>query len=261
MCRLTAYLGEPIPASTLLYGGSHSLLRQSWSPRALLRGSVNADGWGVSWWNDGRAVRLARAEPAWYDPDVRGVLDSVTLPCGVAALRNATEGLPVGAAAVPPLVRGRWAFVLNGYVPHFRSRHMRALREALSDELYAELAGSSDAETLFFLVLAALEAGAAPEAALERVVATVLGRVAEEGGEECQLTLLLADGKRVVVALASNVERTNSLNVLEEGALAPRGVLVASEPLDEEPGWRPVPPHHVLTVDSSGVRTKRLTEG
>lgn len=261
MCRLTAYRGAPLPLSTLLHGGSHPLLRQSWAPEELLSGTVNADGWGVTWWHEGRAVRLARAEPAWYDPDLRGVLGSVSAPCAVAALRNASEGLPVSAAAVPPFVRGPWSFVMNGSVPGFRHHHMRALRGELPDALYAALRGSSDAETLFLLSVASLEAGATAAQALHRVVRTVLGRVEDRGGGECQLALLLADGDRIAVALASNVERTNSLYVVEGGRLAPGGVLVASERLDDDAGWRAVEPHHLLTIGPGGVRTEPLEVG
>ena len=47
MCRLTAYAGEPLTADALVFGGTHSLLEQSYVPRELLHGHVNADGYGV----------------------------------------------------------------------------------------------------------------------------------------------------------------------------------------------------------------------
>ncbi|MGD2069420.1 MAG: class II glutamine amidotransferase [Gemmatimonadota bacterium] len=258
---MTAYLGAPIAASTLVYGGEHSLLRQSWAPRELLTGSVNADGWGVAWWRDGRAVRLARAEPAWYDPGVRAVLEGAPSGCGVAAIRNATPGIPVGPHAVAPFVRGPWAFVLNGWVPDFRQRHMRALRRGLPDELYGALTGSSDTETLFLLAVRAMDEGASPGEALQDVVRRALDGVEERGGGECQLALLLADGREVAVALASNVERTHSLYVVEGGRLAPDGVLVASERLDDDGGWRRLPAHHLLTVQEAGVEIRPLERG
>ena len=49
MCRLTAYAGEPLTADALVFGGTHSLLEQSYDPRELLHGHVNADGYGVVW--------------------------------------------------------------------------------------------------------------------------------------------------------------------------------------------------------------------
>ena len=261
MCRLTAYLGEPLPVSTLLYGGDHSLLEQAWAPRELLAGSVNADGWGVAWWREGRAVRLARAEPAWYDPGIRDILEGIRSGGAVAALRNATPGLPVGPTAVAPIVRDAWAFVLNGFVPRFRRDHMRALRRDLPDDLYGALEGSTDTETLFLLAVAGVREGIPPAEALEGIVEGVLERVVTTGGADCQLTLLLSDGERLAAVTASNVERANTLYVLEAGRLAPDGVLVASEALDDARGWTRVPPHHLLVVEAGGVRMRKLAAG
>ena len=47
-----------------MFGGDHPLFVQSWEARELLSGTVNADGWGISWWRDGEVARLARAEPS-----------------------------------------------------------------------------------------------------------------------------------------------------------------------------------------------------
>ena len=44
MCRLAAYLGEPIPLAEALYRPSHSLQKQAYAPRELVDGYVNVDG-------------------------------------------------------------------------------------------------------------------------------------------------------------------------------------------------------------------------
>ena len=44
MCRLAAYLGAPLSPARLVFDGSHSLYEQSWAPRELLSGTLNADG-------------------------------------------------------------------------------------------------------------------------------------------------------------------------------------------------------------------------
>lgn len=253
MCRLTAYLGAPIPASTLLFGGSHPLYRQAWAPREMLSGSVNADGWGVTWWEGGRPARLARPEPVWHDPDLERVLERIELRCGLAALRNTTPGLPVDSVSVPPLVHDRWSFVLNGYVPAFRARHMRDLRRALPDDLYGSLRGSSDTETLFLLVVDALRQGASLAEALHAVARRLLERVERAGGGECQLTMLVSDGDALAVTSTSNVEASNSLYWLEGASPAPEGVLLASEALDADGAWRRLPSHRTLVVGAEGT--------
>ncbi|MBW3535528.1 MAG: class II glutamine amidotransferase [Gemmatimonadetes bacterium] len=252
MCRLTAWVGEPRPLDVLVFGGTHPLLEQAWAPRELLEGSVNADGWGVTWWSEGRMARLASSRPVWQEPDLEGVLAATRAGVGVAALRNATPGLPVDEASVPPLALDGRAFVLNGSVPDFRERHARALRSELPDPLYGRLSGVSDAETLFLMVMDEVGRGSGRGEALDAVAERVLDRIGDGG--ECQLAMLLADAEGLSVRLASNVERTNSLYVLEGSGLAGGGTLVASEALDGDPAWRRVGDHGRVDVGGDGVR-------
>ncbi len=247
MCRLVAYHGTALSPERAVFGGDHSLYEQSWAPRELLSGSVNVDGYGVVWYPEAGGAdepaapaRIARTEPIWHDPDLRQVLGAVRSTVVLAALRNATPGLPVDRAGLLPLVHGRRSFVLNGWVPDFRERHMRALRSALPDDLYAALQGVSDAETLFLLVVAQLEAGLEPVQALRAVVAQVEGRL--DDGEWAPLTMALAapDGVWVLNAAAGQ-GRCNSLYWSVGASLASGGVLIASEALDGDPSWRPVP--------------------
>lgn len=252
MCRLTAYLGRPIPAATLVFGGDHPLFEQSWRPQELLSGSVNADGYGVAWYgpdgggDPGQPGRIVGERPIWSDEaDLRQSLPLLRSRCIVAALRNGTPGIPLDRSGLLPMVDGRWTFALNGYVPDFRALRMRALRATLPDALYARLQGSSDSETLFLIALAALEGGADPAGALAEVVRRVADRV---GGTEAQLNMLLTDGRTLAVVRAGTVASTNSLYLAEGHPLAPDGVLFASERLDGHESWRAVEPHHVIVV-------------
>jgi glutamine amidotransferase len=233
MCRLVAYLGPPISPAHLVFAGEHSLYEQSWSPRELLSGSVNADGYGMVWYARGRPARIAEARPIWYDGDLAQTLAAIESTCVVAALRNATPGLPVERSGVSPLVLERWTFVLNGFVPEFRQRHMRALRSRLPDELYAELRGVSDSETLFLLAVAALRAGASLVEAL--------------------------DGERIAAIRTSTVLLTNSLYVAKRPPFAPVGVVLASEPPETGAVWEPVDGHSWIEIAPDGtVRSEVL---
>lgn len=245
MCRLVAYVGEPTSAAPLVFGGTHSLFRQSWDPRELLSGSVNGDGYGVVWYADGRPRRIAEARPIWHHEGLERTLQVLESTCVIAALRNGTPGLPVDRAGLLPFTHRQWTFVLNGFVPDFRKRHMRALRASLPDHLYAELRGSSDAETLFLLAVAALENGAGPVEALCAAAGAVSARV---GKEEAQLAMLLADGRSTSVLLTSTVTRANSLYVGRRCAQGPGGTVLASEALDGAAGWERVPAHSVVTL-------------
>lgn len=258
MCRLVAYAGAETTLAPLLYGGAHSLHRQSWEPRELLTGSVNADGWGMAWHDGGRARRLAEPRPVWQEEHLRGVLEGIRAPVAVAALRNATPGIPPDRSGLLPLVAGEWSFVLNGYVPDFRRAHMRALRSTLPDELYGTLRGSSDSETLFLLALAAMDGGADPGTALDEVAARVRQRV---GADEAQLTLVLGGSDGVRALRTSTVARTNSLYLARGHALAPGGALLASERLDEAGSWEELPAHARVRVDADGGVEVEALEG
>lgn len=256
MCRLLAYLGAPTSPAPLVFGGEHSLYRQSWAPRELLSGSVNADGYGVVWYRDGRPARIAERRPIWYDDDLRGTLAGIESHCIFAALRNGTPGIPVDDSGQLPLLHGRWSFALNGFVPDFRQRHMRALRASLPDDLYAELRGSSDSETLFLVTLAALREGTSMVDALTDTVRTVRERVADA---QAQLNMVMCDGRRLAAVRTGTRPVPNSLYVGEQPAFAAGGVVLASEIPEAGGSWHAVEPHGWVRLDTSGrVEAGRL---
>jgi glutamine amidotransferase len=256
--RLVAYLGEPLSPAQLVFGGEHSLYRQSREPRELLEGSLNADGYGVVWYSGGSPRRLAGTCPIWHEEDLENTLAAVSSPCVVAAVRGEAEASgPLDRSGLQPLTLGPWTFVLDGRVPDFRKRHMRALREGLPDELYAELRGSSDGETLLLLAVAAVNDGATTAEGLESTARAVLGRVGKHVA--AQLNMLLTDGLSLAALRSSTVLVTNSLYVARHSPFAPEGIVVASERLGAGAAWQAVDGHHVLEVDPSGtMRTEMV---
>ena len=258
MCRLAAYEGAPLSLDVLVFQGDHALYRQSWAPRELLSGSVNVDGYGIVWPGDPHTPlrRLARLEPVWHDPDLPGTLAEVSAERSLAALRNATPGLPVDRAGLLPLVHGPWALAMNGYIPGFRERHMRALREPLSDEWYARLHGSSDAETLFLRLVQLLEEGSGPGEALLAIRDAVGRRL--DPGEVSPLTMVLL-GPEGVTALHTTLNgAVNSLYRASGTEMAPEGALLASEPLDDDAQWEAVPPHSLVRMTRDGTEITPL---
>jgi glutamine amidotransferase len=258
MCRLAAYLGPPGPLKPLVFGGPHSLYRQSWDPRELRTGSVNADGWGVVWPDgDGGLVRLADTVPIWHTPDLAGVLGAIHAPLALAALRNATPGLPIDRAGALPMVHGRWAMAMNGYLPDFRAHWMRRLRSELADEWYGRLRGSSDAETLFLLLLQTMEAGAEPAEALLSVRRRVASGL--DSAATAPLTLLLMGQGELHVLHSTLNGPTNSLYLSRDSTLVPEGgVLVASEPFTPGEAWEAVPGESLVEVSPAGVAVTPL---
>ncbi|MDP1820167.1 MAG: ergothioneine biosynthesis protein EgtC [Acidimicrobiales bacterium] len=242
MCRHLAYLGPPRSLSSLLYEPPHSLERQSWRPQHQREGAMNADGWGVGWWDPARRAEPARyrtAAPMWTDRSFRSVAELVHAGAIVAATRSATPPSPVVSTGNAPFVSGPWLFSLNGFVTGFRGPIGEHLRRAVSEERSVGIEGSADTEVLFALVLDQLDAGVPPPTALTKVTTDVLD--ATRG----RLNFLLCDG-HTLTATASG----NSLFTLRGAGLADGGVVVASEPLDDHPAWEPVADGSVVVATS-----------
>ncbi|MDP1803678.1 MAG: hypothetical protein Q8K72_00790, partial [Acidimicrobiales bacterium] len=73
------------------------------------------------------------------------------------------------------------------------------------------------------------------------------------GQGRAKLNLLLSDGQRVLATTWGN-----SLFTLADAGLADGGVLVASEPLDDDPAWSPVPDGSLVEASTAGVKLSPL---
>ena len=230
MCRHLAWLGSPRSVASLVLERPHGLLQQSWAPRRQNRGLLNADGWGVGFYADGRPepVRWRSARPLWGETSFASVAPVLTSGAVLAAVRSATEGMPTDESAAAPFTDGRWLLSHNGRVD----------REVLPTRRDAESVCDS----------AVLAAHVFAEGA-ERVAETVKAVAALD--PDAFLTLLLTDGTRV-----TGVTWGDSLSYLVE----PDGVVVASEPWDDDPRWVDVPDRHLLEVTPDGV-TRTALEG
>ncbi len=250
MCRHLAYLGPPRSLASLLYEPSHSLEEQSWKPQRQRTGAMNADGWGVGWWDPGvrpEPARYRTAAPMWTDRSFRSVAEVVQAGACLAAVRSATPPSPIVETGNAPFSAGPWLFSLNGFVRDFRGPAGVTLRKAVSDERSIGIDGTSDSEVLFALALDALDAGAPPAEALARVIAGAADLA------ECFLNLVLHDGHTIVATTWGN-----SLSTLRGTGLATRGVLVASEPLDDDPAWVDVPDHSVVRATCTELEVTPL---
>lgn len=228
MCRHLAYLGPPVTLDHLLLSQPHSLLRQTWAPRHQTGSRLNADGFGVGWYDFDRRREPARyrtARPMWADRSFASMAGVIASGAVLAAARSASPGNPIEESGNAPFTHGPWLFSHNGTVDDFHEGAGTTLRRMVSDDRLGVIEGASDSEVLFALALDRLDAGAAPVEALDDVV-EVVGKVS--GG---RVNLLLTDGVRVAATACGN-----SLFVLE----ADDAVVVASEPYDDDGRWRPV---------------------
>jgi len=249
MCRHLAYLGPSLPLSALLFDPPHSLARQSWAPKDMRGGGVvNADGFGVGWYPPGAdaPVRYRRDCPIWTDAALPTLARATTAGAVLAALRNATVGMPVMETAAAPFAEGPWLFSHNGAVVGWPDS-VAGLAAGLPVRDLMTLDAPTDAAFLWALVRHRLRNGADLTASIAGTVEAV-AKVAPES----RLNLLLTDGRTVVASAwwhALSVRRTEN------------STLISSEPLDDDPAWQPVPDRHVVTATAGSVEICPLIKG
>jgi len=251
MCRLAAYIGrDPVPLSTLLYDPPHSLEHAAYAPEEMLSGTVNVDGTGVAWWPEGGTgpLRYVTTRPPWADPNLPGLAPFLTGTPIIGAVRSATPGLAFGPANVSPFVSNGLAGVHNGWIGGFRRGVGRALLRGLSDDRFGQLAAFNDSLALFLLVAQQLDDE--PGRSLADTVTSVVQGVAKEvmaADQAATLNLAVASATEIVAVRTSAGTGVNSLYTRAGDA----GSWVASEPLDPDVEWSPVPEHSVaiLTAD------------
>jgi gamma-glutamyl hercynylcysteine S-oxide hydrolase len=247
MCRHLAYLGPPASLQALIIDPPYGLSRQAWAPRRQTHGTVNVDGFGVGWYADGDPVpaRYRRAGPIWADPCLADLARVTRSRAVLAAVRGATEGTEAGVAAAAPYLAGRWLFSHNGAVTGWPAATEALAATVPAADLLA-LEARCDSALIWTLVAARLRAGAGLADALTWIIATLEGH--QIGG---RFNFLLTDGEAIAATAAGN-----SLCYRLSGG----GVVVGSEPGDEEPGWTEVPDRSVLAATPAGVTVSPLPE-
>jgi glutamine amidotransferase len=223
VCRHLAWLGAPRSLGDLLLAPTHGLLVQSYAPRRQRNGLMNADGWGVGFYADSRPepARWRSSRQLWGDASFASVAPVISAACVLAAVRSATAGMPADETAAAPFQSGRWLLSHNGVVDRtVLGPHPAAESVCDSAQLAAHL----------------FEFG--PERAGEFV--TDVGK----RDPAARLNLLLTDGQRILAT-----RWNDTLSVLRTDD----GVVVASEPYDDDPRWADVPNHHLVDVSADAV--------
>ncbi|VAV95818.1 hypothetical protein MNBD_ACTINO02-400 [hydrothermal vent metagenome] len=253
MCRLAAYVGDPIPLAEALYRAPHSLEKQAYQPREQIHGSVNVDGTGVAWWDGGDRTPLRYVTPLapWQDANLPALSERLTSGMLIAAVRSASAGIAIGPANVAPFVVGDLAAVHNGRITGFRGALGRGLLSSLSADTYEQLHTINDSLAIFLTVVDRYE-GNLVDATTEAL--DFVGGLVAENGSDATMNLVVGDGTGIVAVRHSVNAPLNSLYTVEHST----GSWVASEPLDDLPTWEPVPEHHLVHLTSQGITTHPL---
>ncbi|WP_319457583.1 MULTISPECIES: ergothioneine biosynthesis protein EgtC [unclassified Mycobacterium] len=226
MCRHLGWLGAPVSVASLVLDPPHGLLVQSYSPRRQKHGLMNADGWGVGFFDREVARRWRSAAPLWGDTSFASVAPALMSGCVVAAVRSASVGMPIEPSASAPFTDGQWLLSHNGVVD----------RAVLPTSPAAE-------STVDSAMLAAL--------IFERGLDQLGDIIVEVGTADpnARLNILAANGSRLLATTWGD-----TLSVLT----VPDGVVLASEPYDDDPDWQELPDRHLVEVTGTRVELTPL---
>ncbi|MDQ2814675.1 MAG: ergothioneine biosynthesis protein EgtC [Actinomycetota bacterium] len=247
MCRHLAYLGPSATLRSVVIEPPHGLYKQSWAPRFQRYGTVNADGFGVGWYSpvDPDPARYRRTIPIWGDESFADVARVTRAAAILAAVRCATPGTDLGPAPIAPYTSGRWLFSHNGVIDGWPGS-VAGLAMTLPADLLLGLEARVDSALLWALVRHRLRLGLAAADALSDTVATL-----DAAGVTGRFNLLLTDGRLIAATAAGDT-------LYYRGAGQRAGVIVASEPGDDEPGWTEVPGNSVLTASPQQITVTKL---
>jgi gamma-glutamyl hercynylcysteine S-oxide hydrolase len=226
MCRHLGWLGQQTSVASLMLDPPQGLRVQSYAPRRQKHGLMNADGWGVGFF-DGTAPRRWRsAAPLWGDVSFDSIAPVLRSHCVVAAVRSATVGMPIEASATAPFTDGQWLLSHNGVVD----------RDVLPPSAAAE-------STCDSAILA--------EMIFERGLDELGETIAEVGAADpnARLNIMTANGSRLLATTWGD-----TLSILRRDD----GVVLASEPYDDHPSWEDLPDRHLIEVTSEQVTMTAL---
>ena len=221
MCRHLGWLGREVTISSLVLDPPHSLRVQSYAPRRQKHGLMNADGWGIGFFDAEVPRRWRSPAPLWGDVSFDSIAPALRSHCVVAAVRSATVGMPIEASATAPFTDGRWLLSHNGVVDR------------------AVLPTGSAAESVCDSAILA--------AAIFARGLDLLGETVAQIGHadpDARLNVLAANGSRLLATVWGD-----TLSILRRDD----GVVLASEPYDDEYDWEDVPDRHLVEVTAGGV--------
>jgi glutamine amidotransferase len=172
MCRILAYIGEPLAVRTLLFDTDNSLVRQSYSPR-MMNTFLNLAGFGMKAWDP---TSIRPEDPFTYrsttlpsfDRNLRQLSSKLAPTCLVAHVRGVTYSgdAVVAETNLHPFhfAGARVVLAHNGHLRRF-ARMRYSLLEHVRPELAQRIEGTTDSEWIYALVLSQLDDPyASPEA-------------------------------------------------------------------------------------------------
>lgn len=256
MCRLLGYLGAKVQLDHLFYKPEHSLIVQSYKPKEMTSGVVNADGLGVGWYHAQKDVNpftYKSTLPIWNETNLPELSRYVESSCVLGYVRSATAGQALDISNCQPFRDNRLLLIHNGFIDNFRKTLFRPIRDLLCDQVYQSINGTTDSEHIFALLVNELQAS--PQSSLEqalRTLLTTLTDLAKVHHVSFSANIILTDGHQLVASRYAYGTTSPSLYWLRDDPMYPDAVIIASEPLFIG-NWNSCPTSTILSVGEQNL--------
>ncbi len=248
MCRLAAYLGTEISLSVFIQEHEHSLVQQSWAPKEMQDGTLNADGYGVAWLADNNIPSSYKnVLPIWSDTNLNSLGRSIRSPLWLANVRGATPGQGISESNTQPFIKDNLIFTHNGSLKPFNNIIKARFLDVLENTISAEITGDSDSLYLFALLQQHLQ----NQHSIANAIISTMNDLKSICSDSVSalLNIVISDGDSLYACRhALNANCPSLYYLFKED-----NVWVASEPLSPNDAWVTFPEHSIIRFNRSGV--------
>ena len=251
MCRLLGYLGDSIQLDRILIEPEHSLVVQSFKPQEMTAGLLNADGFGIGWYDsqpDSKPYHYKNVLPIWNDANLPQLGRYIQSNCYLGYVRSATSNLSVDIINCQPFSHQNLLFIHNGYIDDFRQTLYRPIRNSLDDFAYRRIEGTTDSEHIFALVVNELETKA--DISLQQALKNTVEKLVELSQPDnigFSANIVLSNSKELAACRYSNRELNPTLYYVKDTNSYSNAVIVASEPMFDG-DWISFPENSIIGV-------------
>jgi ergothioneine biosynthesis protein EgtC len=256
MCRLLAYQGIPQSLDRLIAKPEHSLIVQSYQPREMTAGVINADGFGIGWYDRDRSESTTpfiykHTQPIWTDTNLPDLSRYVETGCMLSYVRAATPGQGVSMSNCQPFRDGKLLFIHNGFIDNFRGGLYKQIRDKLHHHIYQSIDGTTDSEHIFALFSNLLHTHPelSLEVALQRTL-QILRDLVEAERTTISANIVISDGDRLIASRFAHRATVPSLYWIKDSIDYPDSVILASEPIFAG-NWQTCPMQSIITVSKN----------
>jgi glutamine amidotransferase len=248
MCRLAAYLGAEISLSVFLKEHEHNLIQQSWAPKEMQNGILNADGYGIAWLSEKNIPSSYKnILPIWSDTNLNSLARSLSSHLWLASIRGATPGQGISESNTQPFIKDSFIFTHNGSLEPFNDLTKANFLDILPNIISIGITGDSDSLYLFALLRHHLER----QESVSNAVISMMNDLKSICGDSISalLNIVISDGDSLYACRHALNGDCPSLYYLSNQD----NVWIASEPLSPKDMWISFPENCLIRFNRTGV--------